>query len=202
MINKAVRVLIMQMLADMAMRSRRQTLTLKGIGFIGDSDTHTLIGINANLPADIVLQDVGSHGAQRAISIDEANEDRRRDVRSNVKVTVSGGSSVVGGRSGVSVTQGSNAELEIKENSTVTGGIYGVEERDAVVERLKADLPADTPPAAIQDALDAVQAVKGGTHEEMEAAVRGSRLWEWIKEYGPDVLGLVVKAGAALAGQG
>ncbi|WP_322089960.1 hypothetical protein [Burkholderia cenocepacia] len=200
-ISMAVRLLIVQLAIDSAKaRRRRSSLTISGVGFIGGEDTRTLIGIDANAPVDVILHDDGVKGAQRAISISETDDCRRVGGGPAMKVTISGGGNVVGGHSGVSVPQGSNAELEVKENSTVSGGIYGVEERDAALNELKAALPANTPPDAIRDAIDAVQAVRNGTKEEMEEAVRGSRLWEWIKEYGPDVLGLAVKAGLSAFG--
>lgn len=114
-----------------------------------------------------------------------------------MKITVSGGSKVDGGHAGVSVANNSNAEIEVKENSVVTGGRYGVEERDAIVTALRGVLPDGTPTDAIQDAVDAVRAVKDGTDDDKKAAVQSSRLMEWIKGYGPDLVGVVIKAIAA-----
>ncbi|HDR8924549.1 TPA: hypothetical protein QDB26_001009 [Burkholderia vietnamiensis] len=116
-----------------------------------------------------------------------------------MKINVDEGSKIDGGHAGVSVPNGSSAEINVKGASTISGGVIGVEERDAAVRELQAVLPAGTPSDAIVDALNAVKGAKDGSQEDMEKAVRASRLWEWIKEYGPDLIGLVVKTGAALA---
>lgn len=115
-----------------------------------------------------------------------------------MKVSISGESNVVGGHTGISVPTNSSTEIEISDKASVTGGVYGINERDATVDELKKFLPPETPHEAIQDALDAVRKINGGTQEEKEQAVRGSRLRDWIKEYGGDVVGLVVKAAQSM----
>lgn len=110
-----------------------------------------------------------------------------------MKVTVNGGSNINGGHAGVSVANDSNAQIELNDGSTVSGGVYGIEERDAAIARLKAALPSGTPADAIEDAIAEVTTVKDGSDEEKHDAVRRSRLWGWVKENGGDVAALIIK---------
>ncbi|WP_155740855.1 hypothetical protein [Burkholderia territorii] len=115
----------------------------------------------------------------------------------NMKITSHGNSKIHGKLAGVSVPEGSAAEIELHDASQISGDVYGVEERSATVEQLRAALPAGIPDDVIEDAVSAVRNVKEGTDEEKASAVKQSRIWEWIKEYGADVVGLIVKAASA-----
>ncbi|HDR8859874.1 TPA: hypothetical protein QDA74_001640 [Burkholderia territorii] len=116
-----------------------------------------------------------------------------------MKITSHGNSKIHGKLAGVSVPEGSAAELQLHDESQISGDVYGVEERSAAVDQLRAALPAGTPADVIEDALSAVRNVKGGTDEEKASAVKQSRIWEWIKEYGPDVVGVIVKTASAVS---
>ncbi|MCA8328915.1 hypothetical protein [Burkholderia cepacia] len=124
-----------------------------------------------------------------------ASSDQRS---SNMKITQSGNSKIHGNVAGVSVVENSNAEIELKDEASISGGVYGIEERSALMDRLRATLPAGVPSDVIDDAIAEVEKVKGGSAEEKQAAVQRSRLWEWIKENGGDVAALAVKVANAL----
>jgi hypothetical protein len=190
---------MLQRAADIAnMKSRIRTsgagIVFRDIGIISHADAEAAFHIEEGFPGGLELHNVASQGTRSAVVVGRNGGDRKNDGESSMKVSISGDSTLVGGHSGISVPKDSSTEIAIRDRASVTGGVYGIHERDVVVDELKKAFPPETPRDAIEDALDAVRKVKDGTQEEMEAAVRGSRLREWIKEYGGDVVGLIVKA--------
>ncbi|KVE08416.1 hypothetical protein [Burkholderia anthina] len=110
-----------------------------------------------------------------------------------MKIIQSGNSKIHGKIAGVSVAENSNAVIEQRDDATISGDVYGIEERSAAMVQLRAMLPAGVPADAIEDAIAEVTQVKDGSDEEKNDAVRRSRLWQWIKENGGDVAALVIK---------
>lgn len=192
---------ILQRAADLANgHTREPTISISGIGFVGNGKARSALGLAPGFSGTLELSDVGTSGVQHGVYVHDDPLNQLGVVRRvPMKINVDEGSKIDGGHAGVSVPNGSSAEINVKGASTISGGVIGVEERDAAVRELQAVLPAGTPSDAIVDALNAVKGAKDGSQEDMEKAVRASRLWEWIKEYGPDLIGLVVKTGAALA---
>ncbi|WGY69862.1 hypothetical protein KEC55_07815 [Burkholderia cepacia] len=157
----------------------------------------TAIGIDGQVSGQVDVSDVTIVGVHTGIAVDDRSDDFRGEEKEAMKINVSGGSNITGDHAGISVPQGSTAEIDVKENSAIAGGTYGIEERDAVVAALRDVLPQDTPTDVIQDAIDAVRAAKDGTDDERKSAVQSSRLMEWIKDNGPDLVGVVIRAIAA-----
>ncbi|QND94714.1 hypothetical protein SY91_02124 [Burkholderia cenocepacia] len=201
--GKGIKQWILKRAADIAnaksrSRANRAGVVIKDIGIISDGDAETAFYIEEGFPGGLELHNVVSRGTRSVVVVGQGSGDRKNDGESSMKVSISGESNVVGGHTGISVPNDSSTEIAIGDKASVSGGVYGINERDAIVDELKKILPPETPHEAIEDALDAVRKVKGGTQEEKEEAVRGSRLREWIKEYGGDVVGLVVKAAQSM----
>lgn len=78
---------------------------------------------------------------------------------------------------GITVTEGIN--LEVSGTSFIRNGT-AVEVRDPsdVIKRL--GLPADTPPAALVEALQALSAANVRTPEEATKTLTTTKLWAWI----------------------
>ncbi|WP_124477203.1 hypothetical protein [Burkholderia cenocepacia] len=185
--------------AKSASHANRTGMVFRNIGFIGDGDTEAAIAIEDGFPGGLTLDGVVSLGTRTVVSVETRGDGNTNNEERPMKVSVSGGSNVAGGHTGISVPNGSDAEIAVTDGSNVTGGVYGINERDAAIDELQKVLPHGIPKDAIEDAFDAVRRMKDGTHEQQETAVRESRLWEWIKEYGPDMVGLAAKTALALA---
>lgn len=149
---------------------------------------------------NVELHDTTFQGSAYGILQHDAPARASSEKRSNkLKITQSGNSKVYGKVAGVSVVENSSAEIELKDDASISGGVHGIEERSSIMDCLRASLPVGVPVDAVEDAIAEVAKVKGGSDEEKHAAVQRSRLWEWIKENGGDVATLVIKVATALS---
>jgi hypothetical protein len=175
-------------------KGAQTTGTITGSTFVGAPGSHAAIAIGPGVSGSILVSDSIARGSHYGIvQGSPLAQCREVDKETLMKIIQSGQTHIHGDHTGISVPEGSNSEVHLRDTARVTGGVYGIEERRRTVEAVKAIAPLGTPADAIDDAIEAVRATRSGTAEEQEQAVKKSRIWAVLKDSGPDVLGFLIK---------
>lgn len=111
-------------------------------------------------------------------------------------INISGGSMTNVG-TGVSLPDESNARVSIQGTQmNRVGTVVEVRDRKALPS-IKAKLPPGVTDEQILEVLKAIQTAPNNEHAQ-EAAVKNSKIWDAVKDAGPDVVAFLIKTAVAL----
>ncbi len=176
--------------------THESSMSNPGIALSGCTISDCHVGVYVDSTSTVTVNNLETRGCEYGVFQSSSTiADQSEKGGGMVTINQNGRSRIDGRSAGVSVPEGSSIVINQNDDAVISGHV-GVEERTARMEELRGALQAGVPQDVIDEAIAAVLAANGNRAAQ-ETAVKESRLWKWVKDYGGDVVGLVVKAAIA-----